>query len=560
MFFNPAALAAGRFFGSITCMTLRACPALLALLGLLAAPPALAANANCGTIIIPPGLGEGPGADVTSFNPLLVDSIYNQEASYLLFEQLLWINRYHQIDWSRSIASAVSTPDHGKTYLVTLRPWEWSDGVPVTSADVLYTFSLIKAFGTNYTGYGNGGIPDLIASMTAPDASHVVVTLKHAVNPDWFILNGLQQFLPLPAHAWGKYTADQIWQGQSSLGVFQVVDGPLKLQSLAIGMDAVFVPNPLYGGEKMHFSRFIMRFEDSEGQELQAVQSHELDMSNIPFDLFDHAAALPGNQVVTLPPSYAWEELVPNLAGKNTKFFADIRVRQAIADAINQAEIIQIAMHGHGEQIHSPVPPIPENFLSHAARAGNYPTAYDPAHARALLAAAGFTPGPDGILQNHGQRLAFTLLIPAGQPLRIETAETIQQNLAAIGIEMKVHQTEFNELLSEMVNQPTAWQAILIGEDLSPFPSGEGLFATGAFYNNNGYSSPEMDKLINASTDNPGLAGLFAYEDYAAAQQPVIFLPNPQYSLLVRNGLHGVGDFINPLGYWAPEKLYCTAP
>jgi peptide/nickel transport system substrate-binding protein len=68
-----------------------------------------------------------------------------------------------------------------------------------------------------------------------------------------------------------------------------------------------------------------------------------------------------------------------------------------------------------------------------------------------------------------------------------------------------------------------------------------------------------MDKLIAASTNEPGMAGLFSYEDFASAQQPVIFLPNEQYSILVRNGLHGVEDFINPLGAWAPEKLYCTS-
>jgi hypothetical protein len=50
-----------------------------------------AAASDCGTIIVPPGIGEGPGADVTSFNPLLVQSLYNQETTYLLFTQLIWI-------------------------------------------------------------------------------------------------------------------------------------------------------------------------------------------------------------------------------------------------------------------------------------------------------------------------------------------------------------------------------------------------------------------------------------------------------------------------------------
>lgn len=535
--------------------------ALFALLASTTAPlPSYAQGPqDCGTIVIPPGLGIGPGADVTSFNPLLISSLYNQEAADLMFEQLLWINRYHQIDWSRSIASAVTTPDNGKTYDVTMRPWKWSDGVPVTSADVLYAFQLIKGFGTSFAGYGAGGMPDIVQSLTAQDAEHFTVTLRHTVNPQWFMLNGLSQLQPLPEHAWGKYNTDEIWQEQSSPSFFQTVDGPLIVKKLVVGVDAEFVPNPLYGGDKMHFDRFVMKFENAEGQELQAVQSHDLDMGNVPFDLYDKARTLPGNNVVTLPPSYSWHELIPNMANPATKFFADVRVRDAIADAIDQQQVIDLAMHGQGVITRGPVPPYPPTFLSPSAKAGNYPVGYDPAKARALLAAAGFTPGADGIMQKDGQRLAFTLLIPAGQPLRIEMAETIQQNLHAVGIDMKVHQEEFNEILTQMVSQPQAWEAILIAEDLSAYPSGEALFKGGGFYNNNGYSSPEMDRLIAQSTDVPGLDGLNAYQDYASAQQPVIFLPNDRYSVLVRDGLHGVQDFMNPLGAWAPEKLYCTA-
>jgi peptide/nickel transport system substrate-binding protein len=184
---------------------------------------------------------------------------------------------------------------------------------------------------------------------------------------------------------------------------------------------------------------------------------------------------------------------------------------------------------------------------------------YDPEKAKLLLKEAGFVPGPDGILEKDGRKLAFTLKIPAGQSLRIEMAEVVQQDLRAVGIEMKVQQVEFNQLLTAMVSLPQSWQAILIAEDLSPYPSGEELFKTGGYFNNNGYSDKKMDELIDESTDQPGMQGLFAYEDYTSEQQPVIFLPSEQYSVLVRKRLHGVRDFMNPLGMWAPEKLFCTA-
>ena len=542
---------------------LRACAAAL----FLSAAPAFAQTpalpqepGDCGTIIIPPGLGIGPGADITSFNPLFITSAYNAEAAGLMFESLLWINRDHQINWQRSIASSITTPDAGKTYDVTMRPWLWSDGVPVTSQDVLYAFKLIKAYGTSYAGYGAGGMPGLIGSLTARDAAHFQVVLKHRVNPDWFILNGLPQLAPLPQHAWARYNTDQIWQGQSSPAFFRVSDGPLLLRGFTVGVDALFTPNPRYGGGPMHFSRFIMKFENAEGQELQAVESGDLDMSNLPFALYAQASHLPGVHVLTLPPAYAWHELIPNLANPRTRYFGDVRVRQAIADAIGQQQIISLAMHGHGLPDYGPVPVVPPTFLSPAAKAGNYPVGYNPAKARALLAAAGYAPGVDGIMRKGGQKISFTLEIPAGQPLRIEMAELIQQDLRAVGIAMQIRQVEFNKMLSQMVHEPHAWEAILVGENLAAYPSGEDMFVTGGYLNNNGYSDKKMDVLVAQSTDEPGLAGLYAYQDYASAQQPVIFLPNEQYSLLVRNGLHGVDDFINPLGGWAPEKLYCTAP
>ena len=529
----------------------------LALAGLLlgAAP---AAAQDCGSIVIPPGLGMASGADVTSLNPLLSSSLYNQEAATLMFEQLLWVNRFHEIDYQRSIASAVNASADGTTYDVTLRPWAWSDGVPVTSADVLYTFRLIKEFGQSYQGYGQGGIPDIVASMTAPDAAHVHVVLKRAVNPQWFILNGLAQLIPLPEHVWGKYSTDEIWQAQSDPAFFGVVDGPLLLRELNIGIDAVFVPNPRYGGAKMHFSRFVMKFENAEGQELQAVQSGDLDMSNIPSDLYAKALRLPGDAVVNLPPSYAWNELIPNMANRTTLFFGDVRVRQALADAIDQQRIVALTMHGQGEPVYGPVPPYPDTFLSPAAKAGRFGVGYDPAKAKALLAAAGFVPGADGVLRKNGQALAFTLLIPAGLPLSIEMAESIQQDLAAVGIAMQVRQMEFNQMLAAMLGQPQGWQAIMLGMTLGGYPSGEELFTQGAAMNNNGYANAQMDQFITQSTDEPGMGGLFAYQDFASVQQPVIFLPIGRSAVLVRQGLHGVQDFLNPLGVWAPEKLFCT--
>lgn len=516
--------------------------------------------ADCGTIILPPGIGIGPGADVTSFNPLLVQSVYNEETTYLLFSQLLWINRYHQIDYSRSVASSVTSPDNGRTYEVTLRNWHWSDGTQVTSTDVEYTYELLKQLGSSSPDYGQGGMPDIIQNFNIIDQTHFEILLKHSVNQYWFILNGMELLEPLPKHIWGHYTLDQIWQSQSSPAFFAVVDGPLTLQKYVVGQDAVFVPNPHYDGPKMHFQRFIMKFMDTEGMELQAAESHDLDITNLPIALWNAAQHLPGLHVVALPPTYSWHELIPNIANYATPFFADVRVREAMADAINQPEIVTLAMHGHGVPVYNGIPPGPAAFSSPSAQAGQYPVGYDPAKATALLVQAGYARGADGIMQKHGVKLAFTLMVPADQTMRIEMAESIQQNFRAIGIDMKVQQVEFNQMMALNSGVPQGWEAMLFAEDINAYPSGEAAFKTGGFYDSNGYSNATMDRLIDQSTNEPGFGGLYAYQDYASAQQPVIFLPDEAYTLLVRNGLQGVQNFLNPLGMWDPSALYCTAP
>jgi len=528
----------------------------LALLTLLLAPLTAEAQ-NCGTIVIPPGIGAGAGADISSFNPMLVQSLYNEEAANLIFMQLIWISPDHKVDYSRSLISAVTTPDQGTTYNITLRTWHWSDGVQVTAADVLYTYNLGKQLGDTWTSFGTGGMPGIIKSFTITDATHFTITLTHRVNPTWFILNGLVTLQPVPAHTWSHFNQDQIWQNQSSPAFFHVVDGPLYVQKLFVGQDAVFLPNPNYEGPKLHFSRLIIKFFNTEDAELQGVESHDLDMANIPFALYDQAKNLPGLHVVSLPPLYGWNELIPNLANPSTPYFADVRVRQAMADAISQQQIIQLAMHGHGDEIHSAIPVEPPTFLSPAGLANHYPTGYNPQKARELLGQAGYTPGPDGIMQKNGVKMSFTILVPA-QDLRVEMVQTIQQNFRAVGIDMKVRRMEFNQVLALLVGARQSWQAILLGNTLSAYPSGEGNFNTGGYYNDNGYSNPQMDSDITASTDTPGLTGLFAYEDYSAQQQPVIFLPEEKYSILARAGLQGIDSFISPIGLWAPDALSCT--
>ena len=521
---------------------------------LLVAPVARAQD--CGTIVLPTGLGVAPGADITSINPLLSNSTYNQEMGDLMYQALVWVDGSGRIDWSRSVASSVTSPDNGTTYNVTLRSWHWSDGVPVTSADVAYTFKLIKELGTTYASYGAGGMPDIIKTLNIISPTRFQVVLKRQVNPTWFIYDGLFQLQPLPAHDWGRYSIQQIEQNQSDPAFFKVVDGPLRTARLDIGQDIVLVPNQAYEGAKVHFQRLVFLFLESDGATLQAVESGEADMADVPLTLWNAVQHLPGLHIVALAPPNGYNFLILNFRNPNVAFLRDVRVRQAIADALDQPGMIRYVFHGNGVPAYLPVSVA--GFLSPALRAGAAPVGHDPGKARALLRQAGFTPGPDGVMQRGGERLSFTDLELTGDATIEQMTIELQAELHDVGIEMKLREIEFNQMLALLNSGGTGWQAALLAQNAANYPTGEDTFSTGGYNNSGGYSDAKMDRLIAQSTDRPGLDGLYGYEDYVAAQQPIIFIAENAVPLLVRDGLRGAASFVDPLGNYYPDQLSCA--
>jgi peptide/nickel transport system substrate-binding protein len=319
------------------------------------------------------------------------------------------------------------------------------------------------------------------------------------------------------------------------------------------------VPNSNFEGPKLYFDRLIFKFLDTQGASLQQVEAGDLDMANAPLAFWAAIQNLPGLHLVPMPPSLSYDEMALNFRNPHVAFFRDVRVRQAMADAIDQKEIIKVIFHGQGAEARGPAPTTPPTFLSPEMRAGIYPVSYDPAKSRALLQAAGFTPGADGIMQKNGQRLSFVYLLPQGDATTDLVGIFEQAAMKKIGIDLRIQNIEFNQMLALLVSGGTGWEAAGLGETLGGYPSGEYLFKTGSAENSGGYSDKTMDKLIDSSTNEPGLQGLFDYENYASAQQPVIFEQHTAQPILANDRIHGVENFVDPAGNYYPDQLYCTA-
>jgi peptide/nickel transport system substrate-binding protein len=476
----------------------------------------------------------------------------------MMYLNLLWIDSSDKIDWSRSLASAVDTTDD-QTFTITLRPWSWSDGVPLTASDVSYYLELARAIGPTWPGYGEGGLPTIVKSMTVLSPSQLQIVTTHKVNPTWFIYNAISQLVPLPRHAWQHDSLDKMFQMQTSPAYFAVDDGPLIVAQLNIGRNIVFTPNPRWAGAPLHLSRLIMPFSQSEGAGILQVQSGALDVATLPNELVGDIKPIPGTYTVMLAPDFYQDVIAPNFRNPQVAFFRDPRVREAMEDAIDQSAIIKTVLHGAGTAAYAPVVPSMTQFMSRAMQAGDFPVGYDPAKSRALLAAAGYAPGADGIMQKDGLKLSFTYLEQTGSDMVTEMDEYIQADLHKVGIDMKIKTVEFNQIIALMVGSPHGWDATGLGQPVTPYPSGENSFLAGSAQNMQGYDDPQANKLIEANVSSPDPQDLYNFQTYISAQAPVIYGPRPRGVRLVRDRLHGVPGFEDVVTL-APDQLYCTAP
>jgi peptide/nickel transport system substrate-binding protein len=514
----------------------------------------LCAFAPCGTAVIPNMIGQDPPEPVTSLNPLIIQSAANQQLALLLFRPLVWIGQDDTMDTARSLAASVESLDGNTRIRVVLKPWRWSDGVPITSDDVLFTWQLIEQLGPLFAYVGQGGIPDRVSELRVIDAHTVEFQLARPVNPDWFTLNGLSNVPPLPRHAWGNMDKTAMWRRSTDPSLTRVVDGPFLLTEYELDRYAALRPNPLYGGAPARLARLVIAFSEG-GDPVAILRSDEWDMAQIPTALLGADSKLAGFTAIRLPESFSYLMAIFNFHNDRVDFFRDVRVRQALADATDQATMIKMVYNGYSHEIRIPVPVLPPTWLSPAVRSRSIPVHYDPDMARAELEAAGWRRGPDGIRVRDGKRLEFSIIASADQAERLMLLQLWKSQLRAVGVDIAIKLEDFPVLNAEIGCQCDSWDAALLANTVPGVPDGSGNFDTNGT-SAGGYSNPEMDKLIAESDEASGPQALFAYEDYLAREQPVITLPQAGFLIQAANRLGGVERFVNPQGFWAPEELW----
>jgi peptide/nickel transport system substrate-binding protein len=588
-------------------------------LGLLAAPGGGATRGGgpaSGTITY----AEAPGAApnwIFPYTGYLNFSASNiNQFQQLMFRPLYFFGEGSTaaFDPSLSLAGPPVLSDGDRTITIRLKGWKFADGQIVDASSVMFFLNLYHADPTGYGDYTPGkGIPDDLASASGSGLT-VVLHMKSAVNPNWILYNYLSEITPMPnrwdmvsAHVAGRCAlgtygaastdascksveayldklsastatfASAFWQGGD--------DGPWKLTSFDSAGNATFQANASYSGPQKAQVRYVKEIAyTSESTEVSDLQSGKLDLGYVePTDLTSPApkSGEPGANLAALSAKYRMSVTVPyafNYAAMNYSSsnplqaeFEQLYIRQALQESIDEPGIVHDVDANYAVANYSPLPPTAAPALSKTPTSSY---AYNPTSAKALLTSHGWTlvgtimtctsPGTTaghcGANIAQGAQLGFSLMYVTGNPIVDATVTTMVSDWQSIGVLVTATANTFNLLAAACtVGSGTQWSMCWSGESWTYepnfYPSGDQTFLSGADSNLGGYDDVEMNALITA--DTTGKASLSSYEQYAASQLPVLYLPtNETLSETARDLRSSIAWTPNALSNFLPEYLH----
>jgi peptide/nickel transport system substrate-binding protein len=367
--------------------------------------------------------------DIDSIDPLLSGQSASSDVAAMVFSALVrFDDRGNTIP---DVALALPTRENGgisadgKTIVYHLRRGvTFSDGYPLTAEDVAFTWrqTLNPKNNVPYR-YPN----DRALSVTAVGPYTLVVKLKEPSAPflSYFMRGGIQRAI-LPKHLLEREPD----LNRSAFNLRPVGSGPFVVAKWQPGVELDLVANPHYWRGAPKLAEIRYRIIPNDNSLRAALQSHDIDLwQAVPESQVASLKELPGI-VETAAPTLGFEHV-----GFNTRHapLDDLRVRQALAYAIDWQGLRAKIYHGIGEAGMADIPPSSWAFNPAAT-----PYPHDPVRARALLDAAGWRLAPDGIRARDGRRFALDISSTTGAAERESAEIFIQQNLREIGIELQV--------------------------------------------------------------------------------------------------------------------------
>ena len=469
----------------------------------------------------------------------------SERVRVLMFNSL--VKKDEKFDYVPELASNIQRSEDGLTFTFILRDGvTFHDGRPFTSADAKYTLdtvlantfaksaSFFEGAGANKTAY--------IKSVEAPDAHTLVVTL----NKPWTGL--LPNLVPISVIPKDSYES----QKTHPLGT-----GPFKFKSYDSAQQVVDLEaNPTYYEGAPHIANVRARvISDSNAMQAE-LRAGRVDLAPLPTSLSPDAI-----QSLSQDPNLRVEKFNGsnlNLLTLNTTEapLDNVKVRQAIAYAIDRESMIRDLLQGQGSIAHSILPQESWAYTS------GQTYKYDPATAKKLLDEAGLRdPDGDGPQMRISKPLLFR--ISGSSAAARQYAGVVQNYLKDVGLPVSIETSEFNVMLDFVRRgQYQMNYGQWVGGNQDPifyrdlFASSEIPTETRASRNRSRYNNPELDKILEEAVntyDHAKAKPLYEKaQEFISRDVPIIPLWYQANMVIARKNVGNI--HVNASGDWGFVK------
>jgi len=384
--------------------------ALLAAALAVALPQLAAAQAKKDSVVLGMTLEPAPGLDPTVAPAAAIGEVVHLS----VLEGLTKINMDGKI--TPLLAESWSTDPDGKVYTFKLRKGvKFHDGEAFDSSDVKFSFERAKAPGS--TNKAKKAVFDNISSIDTPDPQTVIVVLNNADGNFPFRMGENTAVILDPKSA--PTTATR-----------PIGTGPFKFDSWAKGASITLVKNDQYrDATKVAMKKVTFRFINDPAAQVAALLAGDID--GMPrYGSLESLKQFQNDPRFSVVAGGTEGKTIMTINNKK-KPFDDVRVRRALAAAIDRKALIDGAQEGHGTPIGSHMVPSDAGYVD---LTGMNP--YNPEKAKALLKEAG-VPTP----------LNVTLTLPPPAYAR-KGGEIIASQLAKVGVVAKIENVEWAQWLS----------------------------------------------------------------------------------------------------------------
>lgn len=473
-------------------------------------------------------------------NPVLAVTDVDRDISALTYSGLM---RYANGSLVTDLAQSYKVSDDGLVYTFELRPKIYfSDGTPLTTADIAYTIQKVQDVALKSPRRGDWN--NVSVSVTSP--SEIKFILKQPYSP--FINNTTIGILP--KHIWANLNDDQL--PLSEYNIEPVGSGPYELKSLV--RDAGGIPKEFhlaassrYYDKKPYLSAVTFYFFSDSDKAFSALQNGTIDsLASVSSDQAgiikkDHSDT---DSVISSP--------LPRIFGvffnqSNNPVLADKSVRQALDLSVDRQSIIKNVLNGYGLAIHGPLPF--ETNVSINLKTSSFSDKPDLAAAATILEKAGWKKNPStGIYEKKGlkntvQTLSFNIFTADTSDLK-EAAEIVKDSWNTLGANVTIKVFESSDLYQNVI-RPRKYDALLFGQligkdnDLYAFWHSSQRNAPGlnvAMYANNKVDSllESIRSTSDASTRNSSYSNL---NQLITGDVPAVFLYSPDFIYVVPKAL-----------------------